>query len=109
MELVRTDRWLTLVVIDALSRAGQPAAAMRVAAARTSSLEDVPRNRSQRLFNEHIELSFRFERAVAGENQAELDTAASRWSEVELEQKAHRDEQREGDSRSGVPFSHLGG
>lgn len=96
-------------MIDALSRAGQASAAMRVAVARTSSLEDLPRNRSQRLFNEHIELAFRFERAVVSEDQAELGATASRWSQVELEQKAHRDEQRERDSRSRLPFPHLDG
>jgi hypothetical protein len=107
-ELAKTDHWLTLVVIDALARAGQSSAAMRVASARTNSLEDVPRNRSQRLFSEHIELAFKFESAVASEDQSELAATASRWAEVATEQKAHRDEQRERDSRSGLPFPHLG-
>lgn len=96
------------MVIDALARAGQRSAAMRVAAARTASLEDIPRNRSRRLFNEHIELAFAFENAVAGQDQSAMDAVASRWSEVETEQKAHRDEQRERDSRSRLPFPHLG-
>lgn len=108
-ELAKTDHWLTLVVIDALARAGQSSAAMRVAAARTASLEDIPRNRSRRLFNEHIELAFAFENAVASQDQSAMDAASSRWSEVEKEQKAHRDEQRERDSRSRLPFPHLGG
>jgi hypothetical protein len=108
-KLAKTDHWLTLVVIDALARAGQSSAAERVASVRTTSLEDVPRNRSQRLFSEHIELAFRFENAVAIGDQLELAATASRWAEVAKEQKAHHDEQRERDSRNRLPFAHLGG
>jgi len=108
-DLARIDHWLTLVVIDALARSGHAPAAMRVARARIDALEDVPRNRSQRLFGEHIELAFKFEAAVAEQDQSALTAIAARWVDIATEQKTHRDEQRERDNRRGLPFSYRGG
>jgi hypothetical protein len=103
-QLATADPWLALVVVDALARAGAPAAAERVARARIDSQEDNPRNRGTRLSGELVELAFKLERSIARNDDGEIAAIARRNNEIEVELKARRDEQRQRDSRSRFTF-----
>ncbi len=105
-EMAKSEQWLTLVIIDALSRAGAGEAAARVADARISALEDVPRNRDIRNFGRQVALAFAFEKTVGAGDRAALDRLAEEWKELAHQRDQHREDRRERDSRSRFPFSH---
>ena len=104
-EMAKNEQWLTIVIIDALARAGAAEAAARVAAARVNALEDVPRNRDIRNFGRQIALAFAFEEAVGTGDRAALERLAGEWKELARERDQHREDRRERNSRSRLPFS----
>lgn len=106
VQLAGFEQWMTLVIIDALARAGAGGAASRVAQARVEALEDIPRNRGTRLFARLVALAFEFEETVATGDAAALDRVVAEWTQVEAAMQGHREEQRERDSRSRLPFPH---
>lgn len=103
-QLATADPWLTLVIIDALARAGDPDAAKRVTRAGIDAHEDNPRNHGLRLSGETVELAFNLEAAVASGDDDAITAVATRHNEIEQELKARRDEQRKRDSRTRPTF-----
>lgn len=104
LQLAPYEQWLTLVVIDALARAGAGEAAARVANARLQALEDVPRNRATRLFGRLVALTFEFENAAAARDGPAVESLASEWQEIAKAIGDHREESRERDRRSRLSF-----
>ena len=99
-DLARGSHWLTLVVINALGRAGAFAAAGRVAQAKLDVFEDVPRFRGDRQFTRLILLGITYEQAVAANDETKMKELKSEWDEVLTALESHREEQRESDRRS---------
>jgi hypothetical protein len=81
-DLAPHDPWSTLVVTDALARAGAGAAAARVASARLRSLDDIPRNRS-----------------------AAVQQLVTAWKDNEAAMAQYREERRASDNRTNLPFA----
>jgi hypothetical protein len=106
VQLAGFEQWMTLVVIDALARSGAGDAASRVAQARIAALEDIPRNRGTRLFARMVSLAFEFEQAVASGNDPALERTVAEWTQVETAMREQREDQRERDNRSRLPFAH---
>lgn len=100
IQLAASEQWLTLVVIDALARAGAGEAAARVAKARVEALQDIPRNRSIRLFARLVALTFEFENALAIGGDGALQDVTTEWEQIEAALKKQREEQRERDRRN---------
>lgn len=106
VQLAGSEQWMTLVVVDALARAGAGEAASRVALARIEALEDIPRNRGTRLFARQVAVAFEFEKTVASGDDAALERTVSEWTQAETAMQEHREDQRERDSRSRLPIPH---
>jgi hypothetical protein len=105
-DLAPHDPWLTLVVTDALARAGAGAAAARVASARLRSLDDIPRNRNQRIHARFVELALAFEQAVAARDDAAVQQLVTAWKDNEAAMASqHREERRASDNRTNLPFA----
>ena len=104
-DLAPHDPWLTLVVTDALARARVGAAAARVASARLRSLDDIPRNRNQRIHARFVELALAFEQAVAARDDAAVQQLVTAWKDNEAAMAQHREERRASDNRTNLPFS----
>lgn len=105
-ELLKAEHWVTLVVVDALARAGASDAAARVADARVIALEDVPRNQDLRRFGRQLGTAFEFESATAAGDKAALDRLAEEWRQLARARAQYREEEYERDRRSRFSIPH---
>lgn len=98
------DIFLSVVIVEALVRAGALEEALSTVTAIQTGLGDSVRTRSRRRLLDWIALASRMERALAADDKDAFQTALSQWRQAETEDAEDKKDRRERRSRTDLPY-----